>query len=168
GDREGRRAFTGRERIAVIPGFFHRLDRRVAAMAQAGLWSVAVLFWAVGGGTNPEVDPGYGLPEDQAILLARYMVARWGAWPVVWILAGDGKYFGDYAARWRRIGRAVFGDGPRAPVAMHCGGQQWPADELRGEPWLDILGYQSGHGDSAETWRWLAEGPPAREWGREP
>ncbi|MCC9076333.1 DUF4038 domain-containing protein [Litorilinea aerophila] len=168
GDRDGRLAFTGRERIAVNPEFFQRLDRRVAAMAQAGLLSVPVLLWAVGGGTNPEVDPGYGLPEDQAILLARYMVARWGAWPVVWILAGDGKYFGDYAARWRRIGRAVFGDGPRAPVAMHCGGQQWPADELRGEPWLDILGYQSGHGDSAETWRWLVEGPPAREWGREP
>jgi len=64
------------------------------------------------------------------VLLARYIGGALGAYPVAWILAGDGKYFGDYAARWRRIGRAVFADDhSAAPVAMHCGGQQWPADE---------------------------------------
>jgi hypothetical protein len=51
---------------------------------------------------------------------------------------------------------------------MHCGGQQWPAEEFRRESWLDILGYQSGHGDSDATWRWLAEGPPAQDWSIEP
>ena len=168
GDRDGQLAFTGHERIAVNPAFFQRLDRFVRATADAGLLNVPVLLWAITGGENAESNPGYSLPEDQAILLARYMVARWAAYPVAWILAGDGKYFDEYAARWRRLGRAVFEGTLHAPVAMHCGGQQWPAEEFRGEPWLDLLGYQSGHGDDEATWRWLVAGPPATEWAKEP
>ena len=168
GDQQGQLAFTGHEQIAINPAFFQRMDQRIKTTTRAGLLNVPVLLWAIGAGSNPTVDPGFGLPEDQAILLARYMVARWSAYPVVWILAGDGKYQGGYAERWRRIGRALFNDKPHAPVAMHCGGQQWPAEEFRREQWLDILGYQSGHGDGEETWRWLAEGPPARDWSVEP
>ena len=168
GDIEAQMAFSGKEQIRINPSFFQRMDRQVKAIARAGLLSSPVLLWAIGAGANPTIDPGFGLPEDQAILLARYMVARWSAYPVVWILAGDGKYVGSYAERWRRIGRAVFGDQPHAPVIMHCGGQQWPAEEFRHEPWLDILGYQSGHGDSDETLRWIVDGPPAREWTVEP
>lgn len=168
GDRDGQLAFTGSAQIAINPAFFQRLDRYLEATAAAGLLNVPVLLWAIGAGVNPTIDPGFGLPEDQAILLARYMVARWSAYPVVWILAGDGKYFGDYAARWRRIGRAVFADHSHAPVAMHCGGEQWPADEFRGEFWMNILGYQSGHGDADSTWQWIVTGPPANEWDKTP
>lgn len=167
-DIEGNLTFTGSERIQVNPTFFQRLDGKVESMTAANLLNVPVMLWAVGHGANPNVDPGYGLPEEEATLLARYQVARWGAYPVVWILAGDGRYFGDFAARWRRIGRATFGDQPHAPVAMHCGGEQWPADELRDEPWIGILGYQSGHGDSDKTLNWIVNGPPATEWNKEP
>src|SRR5690606_26360971 len=169
GDRHGRHAFFGHDRITVIPAFFARLDRFIQETADAGLLNVPVMLWAIGVGENATIDPGYGLPEDQAVLLARYMVARWSAYPVAWILAGDGKYFDDYAARWRRIGRAVFADHHgEPPVAMHCGGQQWPADEFRGEIWCDILGYQSGHGDADQTWEWIVKGPPATEWDKIP
>ncbi|MCX6047872.1 MAG: DUF4038 domain-containing protein [Chloroflexi bacterium] len=168
GDNTGRLAFTGNEQITINPAFFQKMDQRVKTIARAGLLSAPVLLWAIGAGANPQINPGFGLPEDQAIKLARYMLARWSSYPVVWILAGDSNYLGERAERWRRIGQAVFGDHPHAPVAMHCGGQQWPAEEFRREPWLDILGYQSGHGDSDETWRWLAEGPPARDWAIEP
>ncbi len=168
GDRDGQLAFTSSAPLHVNPKFFQRLDGKVERTAAAGLVNVPVMLWAIGSGANPTIDPGFGLPEDEAVQLARYEVARWGAYPVVWILAGDGKYFGDYAARWRRIGRATFGDLTHAPVAMHCGGEQWPADELRGEPWLDILGYQSGHGDSEKTLNWMVNGPPATEWDKTP
>lgn len=168
GDIDGRLAFTGQERIEVDPLFFRRLDRRVQSLTAGGLLNVPVLLWAIGGGSNPSVNPGYGLPADQAALLARYMIARWSAYPSVWILAGDGRYFGDYAAKWRQIGRTLFSGKGHAPVAMHCGGMQWPAEEFRNETWMDILGYQSGHGDGDETLAWLVQGPPATEWQREP
>lgn len=168
GDIENRTAYEGHERITVNPAFFQRLDHYLIATARAGLLNVPVMLWAVGAGANPNIDPGYSLPEDQAVLLARYMVARWGAYPVMWILAGDGKYEGEFAARWRRIGRAVFADHVGAPVAMHCCGQHWPADEFRAELWLSVLGYQSGHGDSDEHWQWLVSGPPANEWDATP
>jgi hypothetical protein len=168
GDREGNLTFRGEDQIEINPAFFQRLDHYITTTAAAGLLNVPVMLWAIGAGENPKIDPGFGLPEDQAILLARYMVARWGAYPVVWILAGDGKYVGDYAARWRRIGRAVFANHPGAVVAMHCGGEQWPAEEFRAEFWLDILGYQSGHGDGDSTLQWIVTGPPANAWDLQP
>lgn len=164
GDIEGQMTFDGHDRISLNPAFFQRLDHYLFAAAQAELLNVPVMLWAVGAGPNPAIDPGYGLPEDQAILLARYMVARWGAYPVLWILGGDGRYEGEFAARWRRIGRAVFAGHAGMPVAMHCCGRHWPADEFRGELWLSVLGYQSGHGDSDEHWHWLVAGPPANQW----
>ena len=168
GDLNNQLAFTATAPLSVNPAFFKRLDGKMESIVAAGLVSVPVMLWAIGAGKHPTIDPGYGLSEADAILLARYEVARWAAYPTVWILAGDGKYFDDYAARWRRIGRATFGDQTHAPVAMHCGGEQWPAEEFRGEPWLDILGYQSGHGDSEKTLNWIVNGPPATDWQKEP
>ncbi|MEK7676103.1 MAG: DUF4038 domain-containing protein [Verrucomicrobiota bacterium] len=168
GDRERQPAFTGQGRIRINPRFFQRLDAKVEALNRAGLLSAPVLLWAIGGGSNPRINPGFSLPEDQAIKLARYMVARWGANDVLWILAGDGDYRGEKADRWKRIGRAVFGDGPRAPVVLHPGGMHWVLGEFREEPWLDIQGYQSGHGDDDRTLQWIFSGPPATDWMKEP
>ena len=105
------------------------------ALDHAGLLSVPVMLWAINGGASPQVNPGVSLPDDQAILLARYMLARWGANNVFWILAGDGDYRGPSAQKWRKIGRAVFGDVPHAPVTMHPGGMQWVWEEFKDEPW---------------------------------
>ena len=169
GDLEGGLAYTGdNSRIEINPSFFQRLDERVAATANAGLLNVPVLLWTLGSAETQQVNPGYSLPEDQAVLLVHYMVARWGAYPVVWILPGDGNYGGEKATRWQRIGRAAFGHEAHAPVALHCCGMHLPAAEFRGEAWLDILGYQSGHGDSADTLQWIVTGPPAQEWRHEP
>jgi hypothetical protein len=171
GDREGELAFTGREQIALNPGFFQRLDKKLDALNDAGLLGVPVLLWAAVWG-NPEVNainPGYTLPDNEAIALARYMIARWGAHHVAWILNGDGDYRGEKADRWQRIGRAVFDGLPsRAPVMLHPAGMHWIADEFRDEAWVDIVGYQSGHGDDDATLRWIFAGPPATEWPREP
>jgi hypothetical protein len=168
GDLHKRPAFTGHERIAVNPEFFQLLDAKADALNRAGLLSVPVLLWAIGSGSNPKVNPGFALPEDQAILLARYMVARWQAHHVVWFLPGDGDYRGEKAERWKRIGRAVFGGRPHAPVSLHPGGLHWNLPEFQEEEWLDVIGYQSGHGDSEATLRWIVSGPPATDWRKEP
>jgi hypothetical protein len=168
GDREGRPAFTGRDRIAIDPQFFQRLDEKVAALDEAGLLSAPVLLWAISSGTDPMVNPGHALPEDQAARLARYMVARWQGYPSVWMLGGDGDYRGQRAERWQRIGRAVFDGTSHAPALMHPGGLQWVLAEFATESWVAIHGYQSGHGDGVENLRWITEGPASRDWNREP
>ncbi len=170
GDREGQRAFEGRDQIRLNPAFFQRLDGRVAALNAAGLLAAPVLLWAALWGDSALMahNPGLSLPEDQAILLARYMVARWHAHDVLWILNGDGDYEGEHAARWRRIGAALFGAGPHAPTVLHPRGMSLPLDEFRDADWLDIVGYQSGHGDSDDTLRWLTHGPPAARWPEAP
>ncbi len=170
GDINGELAYTGLEHIAVNPVFFQRLDAYVAAISREGLLNVPVLLWAAmwrPAGEN-EVNPGFSLPDDQAILLARYMVARWSAYPVVWILPGDSDYRDERSERWKRIGRGVFGESSHAPVSLHPAGRQWNGDDFRHEAWLDILGYQSGHGDDEETMEWLVNGPPAHDWRSEP
>lgn len=168
GDRRNESAFAGHDRIALNVTFFQRLDARVAALDRAGLLSVPVLLWAIGGGADPDINPGHSLPEDQAIRLAQHMIARWQGFNNVWILAGDGDYRGPRAERWKRIGRAVFADGPRAPAVMHPGGMHWIQDEFLDEPWVDIHGYQSGHGDDERALRWMTQGPPATTWSTEP
>ncbi len=168
GDRNKQLAFSGREKIEINPAFFQRLDAKADAVNQAGLLNVPVLLWAIGYGSNPSINPGWSLPEDQAILLARYMVARWQAHQVLWILPGDGHYFGAEGEKWKRIGRAVFGDIPHAPVSLHPQGRHWNAFEFKSEPWLNVIGYQSGHGDGDDHLRWLTDGPMTRDWTNTP
>jgi hypothetical protein len=167
-DAEGDVAYTGREPIAIQPRFFQRLDARFDAVNAAGLLAVPVLLWAIAGGGGAEHNPGHALPEDQAARLARYLTARYGAHHVAWILAGDDRYEGENAERWKRIGRAVFGEGEHTPVLLHPQGMQWPFEEFRDEPWLSIFGYQSGHGDDARTLEWIHSGPPSQAWQRQP
>ena len=81
---------------------------------------------------------------------------------------GDGDYRGAKAERWRRIGRALFGARPHAPVMLHPSGMNIPFEEFRDQKWLDITSYQSGHGDDEATQRWLVTGPPAQVWQLDP
>jgi hypothetical protein len=170
GDIEGRCAYEGHHRIQIHPEFFQRLDRKLEAINRAGLLGVPVLLWAANWGISSvmAVNPGLSLPEDQAALLAEYMVARWGAYDVVWILAGDGSYRGEKAECWQRIGRQVFSRQLHAPVAMHPAGLQWNLDEFLHEDWMDVVGYQSSHSNGRKTLSWLVNGPPANDWQRKP
>jgi hypothetical protein len=164
GDRTGTKAYHGHERIRLNLDFFRQLERKHDTMIAAGLLSIPVMLWSAN--WNPEVirdNPGAVLPEEQAALLAQYMVARWDADPVAWFLPGDGPYQGDFAERWRRIGRSVFGHISHAPVSLHPMGQLW-IGHFKDEPWLDYIGYQSGHGDGHAYDMWLLEGPPATQW----
>jgi hypothetical protein len=170
GDITGTLPVEGHERIRVNPQVFQRLDVMQDAINEAGLLSVPVLLWAAEWG-DPAVmaiNPGLTLPEDQAILLARYMVARWGANHVAWMLPGDGEYRGMKAERWRRIGRAVFRRKPHAPVMLHPNGLSWYGPEFRHEDWLDIIGYQSCHFGDEDSLGWFVFGPPASDWQAQP
>lgn len=166
-DEKGQVAFSGTDSIRLHPAFFERMDARMNAVNDAGLVAAPVLLWALT--SKDKESPGANLPNDQAILLARYMVARYGAHHVIWFLGGDGNYRGPNAERWKAIGRAVFPKGRwRRPVAMHPQGMQSPWAEFKDEFWLDVLTYQSGHGGDAAKWRWNATQGPAADWKMEP
>ena len=168
GDRFGNKAYEGNETIRLNLDFFRKLEQKHNAIIAAGLLSAPVLLWAADWNADVTKDnPGATLPEDQAVLLARYMVARWGADAVAWFLPGDGSYGGERAHRWRRIGRAVFEEIDHAPVTLHPNGQQWIGN-FKNEGWLDYIAYQSGHGDGDVYDKWLLEGPPATAWQQHP
>lgn len=164
GDAAGRVAYTGKEKIAIDPVFFQRLDERVDAINAHGLLAAPVLLWAHP--SQPDLNPGVALPENQMTLLARYLVARYGAYHVVWMLNGDGDYTGENAAKWKRIGRAVFSNPhPNRLATMHPGRLRWHTPEYLSEPWYSFQGYQSGHRDDAMHLNWLThEGPVAKDW----
>lgn len=162
-DPDGRKAYIENDRLAVNPAWFQRMDARVDAVNAHGLVAAPVVLWAC-----TETDPGRELGLRDAARLARYIVSRWGAHQVMWILAGDGGYLEETKDRWLAIGGAVFGQRHDRLVTLHHGGQLWIADEIRKEPWFDFIGYQSGHGDSEKNLRWLIEGPPTEAWREEP
>ena len=165
GNAEARQAYEGRESITIDPIFFQWMDERVRSVNDHGLVAAPVLIWTAPWSPYSKfLNPGNALPDDQVIRLARYMVARYGAYQVIWILAGDGDYHGDEAERWKQIGRAVFGDNVSRLVTIHPTGHQWVGGDFGQEPWFSFIGYQSGHGDGPEDHKWIFQGPPALSW----
>ena len=72
---------------------------------------------------------------------------------------------GTSGERWKRIGRTAFGDGATARTRHHHPiGMNWPWESFRNENWLDFIVYQSGHGDDADSLRWIHSGPPSEHW----
>jgi hypothetical protein len=136
GNADLRVAYLGREKIWIDPVFFQWMDERIDALNAHGLVAAPVLIWAADWNKRTlELNPGTSLPDDQIILLARYMVARYGAHHVIWFLAGDSDYRGEKSGRWKGVGRAVFADAPERLATMHPAGLHWVAEEFRQEPW---------------------------------
>ena len=151
-----RHAYAGTERITIDPQAFVDLDAKFAAVVEHGLRPAPVMLWAL-----TETDPGRALAEADAIRLARYELARWGALAPVWFVGGDGRFLED-VPRWQRIGRETFADAPEQLATLHPSGRTWVGDAFGQEEWFDFLGYQSGHGDSDDDLKWLAFGPPTQ------
>jgi hypothetical protein len=145
--------FTGHERISLDVDYWKQLDAKVDTLNRAGLLSALAPLWEIG----PEADQV--LPEDQAAALLRYAVARWGANDVAWIVAFEADRTGRQAARWQRIGRAVFGNITHAPVILLPGETHWVADEFRNETWVDAFGFATTQVTNEDELQWLLTGP---------
>ena len=169
GNGDGRVAYQDWKRIYIDPAFYQWMDDRIRAVNEHGLVAAPVMLWAAPWNELAKyTNPGNSLDESQLIKLARYMVARYAAYQVIWILSGDGDYRGEASERWKRVGRAAFGDHPSRLVTTHPAGHMWIGKEFGGEPWYSILGYQSGYGDGPKDFEWHTQGPPATEWQNEP
>ena len=88
------------ERIAINPDFFKRLDAKLGTLSQAGILSAIVPLLEL----QSQKNAATLLPDDQAELLVRYVVARWGADPVAWLLAFESDTSAKNVGRWKRIG----------------------------------------------------------------
>jgi hypothetical protein len=166
-DNEGQKAFDGIDRITINPSFFQRMDRHFELLNENGFLGLPVILWALT--SNKRESPGAVLPAEQAIVLARYITARYNAYHVMWFLGGDGDYRGEKSQRWKEIGRAVFPPERKTNlVSLHPGGMQNPWPDLKDEPWIDFLNVQTGHGGDANKWKWNATEGVALGWKLEP
>jgi hypothetical protein len=165
---EGLIAFEGCGRISINPEFFRLIDRKIDKINEYGLVAAPVVLWALPVGAGRELSPGYYLPDDQAILLAKYIVARYGGNQVVWMLGGDGFYNGTHEQRWKTIGREVFDGKQQGLVTQHPSGRQWIGEVYKDETWIDIIGYQSSHSNSEGTVNWITKGPVSLMWSQLP
>ena len=145
--------------LVVDPDVFAKIDRKLAAVNEHGLVAAPVMLWAFDAD-----DPGQNFSEEDALTLCRYLLARWGACDVVWLLGGDGNYTGQAARRWQDLGQEVFADRPEQIVTLHPQGLHWYFEDYRDQPWLSFVSIQSGHGGADTDLNWLTTGPWATDW----
>lgn len=158
-DADGNTSYTIADgKLTPNPAFYARLDARFKAILAHGLLPVPVLCWA-----HKKGDAGVELSEEHVTQLINFELDRYQAYPALWILAGDNRYTKDEADKWKRIGRAVFAGRPNLLVTTHPTGRNFPWNAWQDEKWLNVLGYQSGHGDDAGTLKWIHSGPPAED-----
>ena len=162
-DSEGESSIGGfPDRITINPEVFQRLDAKLDVLTEAGLLSaIAPLV---------ELEPyqrASALLDDQLALLVRYAVARWGAEPVVWLLAFDGNVPG-IVERWKRVGHAVFDEGRHAPVMVCPGAAIQALEAFRDQNWVDLLGGQPLTDFTDSGLQRAFGGPFFKEWSNTP
>lgn len=156
-DAAGRTAYDLKDGTLVPnDAFFGQLDARLKAVNDHGLLAVPVLVWA-----HKKGDAGFDLTEPHVVKLVRFEVERYKDANCLLVLAGDARYNQTDAEKWKKVGRAVFGNQPGPLVTTHPTGMNWPWADWADEKWLTVLGYQSGHGDDANTAKWIHSGPVA-------
>jgi hypothetical protein len=163
---EGLTAIEGAGYIRIHPEFFKRIDQKIDEANAKGLLVSPVVLWALPTGQGRHLSPGYTLPLEEAVLLAKYIVARYQGNQVVWTLGGDGKYYDDQEVKWREIGRRVFNDTDHAPVTLHPHGSSWVGDNYDQEDWYNLMGYQSSHNNGERVVNWINKGPMAEMWSK--
>jgi hypothetical protein len=156
-------AWSGTNRITIHPEFFQRLESRLDTLRRAGLLSAIAPLIELNTGRKPTDR----LPDDQAALLLRYVVARWNADPVAWLLIFEGDGHGITANRWKKIGQSVFGNW-HAPVVLFTADTPWLVNEFRDQLWIDAFAYQTLTDKSDDAAKWATSGPLSIEWKNSP
>lgn len=100
------------DRVSINPRVFQRLDTRLDALSRVGMLSAIAPLTETGVLGEPR------LTEEQAVLVWRYALARWGADPVVWLVNFEVGTNAQALERWQRIGQTVFTRVPHTPVVL--------------------------------------------------
>ena len=136
-------ADEGEGNLPDVTFYQNEVDKRMQYIADAGLVNALGFAWA------GSVVGKLQLQKN----LARYMVARYGALPMVWTLAGE--VAGYSAAQreecingWREVAKLVEElDGYGTLQTAHYTNERPFADYYQEEDWFDFTLNQAGHGD---------------------
>ena len=119
------------------------VDPRMAYIADSGLVNALGLGW------HQLIDAGV----EHVKRFARYIVARYGSYPMVWTLGGEvAGYDPDVRQTridgWREVALAIRdADGYSHPLTAHATTERPIAPHYQGEEWLTLTLNQHGHGD---------------------
>jgi hypothetical protein len=132
----------------IVPAYFDMADLRLAWLVRSGLVPCIVGSWGF-------FIPWMGLAKMKQHW--RYLVARYGAWPVAWCLAGEGVmayYLSKTPEEDARLQKQVLTelatyvraiDPYRNPITIHPTNKG--KDQLNDPTLLDFEMLQTGHGD---------------------
>ncbi len=143
------------------PSYWSTLDAMVAAAADAGMLVAMVVLWF---DNTPDDNPDWArdvprrgpFTTDEVGAFARYLVARYEAFGVVWFVSGDTGFSAPRAvALYDAAARAIMASAARPPlVTAHLNGGTAPPAALDDRPWLGFHVFQSCHfADSADRAR---------------
>lgn len=135
----------GKEGILPNVGYFQtEVDKRMAYLADNGFVNALGFAWFISGLTS--------LTTMKS--LARYIIARYGCYPIVWTLAGEvAGYFPEAREAtvnaWREIALLVeeLDGGCNTLQTAHYTNERPFAADYQNENWFDFTLNQAGHGD---------------------
>ena len=147
-ENEGGQPYLTKDMSVLNPKYFEFADRRIKYLADSGLVPAVVGAWGRGDCDSMKAFGAVNLKRHW-----RNLVARYGAYPVVWILAGeipDGTKWGEGA--WAEVARYVRGIDPyRHPLTCHTA----PGNGRRGKSGdVNVIDYDmvgGNHDESAAT-----------------
>ncbi|MBM3497905.1 MAG: DUF4038 domain-containing protein, partial [Armatimonadetes bacterium] len=135
-ENEGGMPYETRDFTRVDPRYFDFADRRIAHLVSEGL--------------APAIVGGWGRSDCDALALAgldglrrhwRHLIARYGAYPVIWIIGGESQ-----GPEWTEVARFVRSVDPyRRPATLHP--HRSGRDSVTDETVIDFDMLQTGHGD---------------------
>lgn len=134
--------WTG-EGLPNVEFYRNELDRRMQYLADQGIVNALGFAWFMSIENNMEKYKN----------LARYIIARYGALPMVWTLAGEvGGYDKGrqsfYVDEWRKVALYVREmDGYHHLMTAHYTNERPFASYYQDEEWMDFTLNQAGHGD---------------------
>ena len=129
--------------VPNISFYQNELDRRFAYVADKGIVNALGLCWFMSVNNN--------IPHIRN--LARYIIARYGAYPLIYTLAGEvGGY--DLKAQpalleqWKEVADYMYEmDGYPHLHTVHYTNERPFPEYFQDEPWMDFTLNQGGHGD---------------------
>lgn len=135
-ENEGGKPYETHDFSRVNPAYFEHADRRLAHLVDAGLVPAIVGGWGRGDCDGLRLAGVDGLKRHW-----RHLVARYGAWPVVWIVGGESG-----GPVWTDLIRFVRQTDPyHRPVTIHPFNSAREA--VTDQQVLDFDMLQTGHGD---------------------